>query len=383
MRKKLQLKHLKQIAEQAKVEYKLESQLRNVLSKQDIHILLQGNIDEITGRLNEKLQVDLYKYGKSSIKLPVSLLKNLSKHNSTNARIIAAKLLPENLAKNLKNDKSRDVRISYASRAPIGVIVEMCKKYPKDDQLIEIKNNKLDELSLDNCVSGQAIVNSKFEENQLELTDHWYELQARKLLEDYGEFTVTPIFVEKHWNPTAVNKYCQALKASYQIEIDIEKLQSAVDNYLQSLDKSRVEYNGSLTEIKSYLQNQLKYENSLDESIIFEFSDQEKDFAQNLYETQCSNNEYIKLFESMFRIKKSCVPRAVRNYYLNEDSVRSVELPAQGYVLENAAIENVENAISRYVSSWNHKHSNLNIPLKIDWDYNPRSNKILFSLEVI
>lgn len=371
---KLKLNDLRTIAKQTKQESQaivaLRRDIREVFGSK---MRVDGNVVELSKRINERLET-LERTGGHNIKMPTATLVKLAKHKSAEARKVAARLLPERIAVKLSRDKNSGVREQVAKRVPVGILVEMCKNFPNDDQLQVIKRDRLlsealgdiIELNQDSNATGETV-----RTQVVELSDVWYENQARKFLEDYGEFTRTPVSIERNWNPLAIQQYCKFVKVTSGVEIDYMKLQEAVDDMLRELDERHTCCYGSMKEIRSFLETETEQTDLMESPVMPIIDVEQRDPLVSLLKNPTTNAEYIKFFEAMFRVKKKDVPTVIRKYRLGEGVTSKTKIPMKAYLPEGQLNVISEQVLDRYVEAWNAQQSLVGEPLKLGWITDP------------
>ena len=385
---KSKLKQLKFAAQQTMQKSKNLSTFRQEIKKAfGSSIRLNESIVEISKSANKRLEC-LERSGGHVIRMPTTLLVKLAKHNSPDVRELAARLLPERIVAKLANDKSSNVRAQVAKRTSLNVLSEMSNKFSNDDELQTIKRQRfltevfgdITPLNVDSKATGDVV-----KTQVLDLSDSWYKNQARKLLDDYGEFTVTPVAIEKNWNPLAVKRFCDSMRLSNNVEIDQDKLQDAVDSLIDDLSKSREEsYGFTMKEVKQQLRNQLEQETILETPVIPILSEEQENIVLNLLENSVTNVEYLRLFESIFSVKKSVVPSAIKKYHLGEGLNEDTLVPMKAIVPNSVIDENTELALDKYVKIWNSRQNLFGEAFKLNWQQDTmQNNQIGFDLEII
>lgn len=384
---KLKLQDLRAIAKQTMQESQVITALRREIREAfGPRMRIDGSIIELSTRVNERLETLERTGAPCDVKMSTSMLVKLAKHKSPVVRQVAARLLPERIAVKLAGDRDPGVREQVAKRAPVGTLVEMCKRFPKDDQLQTIKRERflhealgdVVELNQDSKATGDAV-----RTQVVELSTSWYENQARKLLEDYGEFTRTPVSIEHNWNPLAVRRYCESVKATSGVEIDQKKLQEAVDKMLQELEERRTCCYGSMKEVRNFLEKEANQDSLMETPMMPVVEEEQHDPLVSLLKNPATDAEYIKFFESMFRVKKADVPAAVRKYRLGEGVTSSTMVPMKAYLPQGCLNVVTEQVLDRYVEAWNSQQALVGEPLKLDWNADPSdSGCVGFDLEL-
>lgn len=368
---KLTLKQLRSLAKQTVEESKLidlfRMEIRNTFGPS---IVTDGcTVANIARQVNESLDA-----GVVPSSMPrVSLLVRFSNNESAEVRTLVARLLPEKFINKLKDDVNESVRHAVARRVSSTVLFEMCRSYPEDDQLQLIRKQRVLKEGLD-LKSAAKLSSVSQKTNVVELSDEWYKKTARKILNDYGEFTYgTPRPIEHHWNPVAVKNFCDHTRVSSGVQIDYDKLQSAVDELLTSLEEDPL-FKGTLNDLLKNLTEAVNKEKTK----IFEI---EADKVATIAEANVSAAEYVKKFEETHNVIKADIPAAIKKYRLGEVFKYSTQIPAK--VKVHQLTEVVEKELDRYVHSWNEVQALQGEPLKIDWCIDPTdASNVCFEMEL-
>lgn len=367
---KLTLKQLRSLAKQTIEENKLVDLFRNEIRNTfGPAIVTEGqSVASIARQVNESLDA-----GVSPRVMPkVSLLVRFSNNDNPEVRKLTARLLPEKFITRLKDDVNEAVRHAVAKRASALVLFEMCRVNPDDDQLQLIRKHRVINEDLD--LKAAAKLSSVSQKNiAIELSDEWYENAARKIINDYGEFSYgTPRPIEHHWNPGAVKNFCDHTRVTSGVHIDYEKLQNTVDNMLTSLEKDPI-FKGTLVDLLKNLTETVEKEKINVFEIVSEPTQE--------FETNISSLECVKKFEESYNVIKADIPAAIRKYRLGEAFATSTQVPAK--VKISKLTENVEKSLDKYVHAWNEVQSLRGEPLKIDWCVDPTdASNVCFEMEL-
>lgn len=381
----MKLQQLRAVARSTLVEVKATEALRNAMPKVfGPAMRVDGDLKVLARRVNERLDVMERTGNTAIIEIATAVLAPLARNRSAEVRKMVARLLPKNLTTKLCEDRHPAVRAAVARRVPYDALCKMCERFPNDDQLTTIKAERIDEVlepveELDSKAIGETVMT-----NVSELSKQWYMEAARKLLEDYGEFTRTPVLAERHWNPKAVARYCASLKASWGVEIDAKKLQEAVDMLLRELDDRREnQYGNSLSEIKKNLERLVESDDRGKLPIMPIVAEERTDPVKSLLENRCTNAEYLKFFESMFNVRKSTIPATIRKYRLGEGMSKETFVPMKAQLPHGVLNEVTEQALNRYVECWNAAVALAGEPLKLGWNIDPANiASVGFDLEL-
>lgn len=368
---KLHLKRLQTIAKETMLDKKLSCALKeDVLKVFGSTIIVENqSLDMICRQVNDLLET-FRRTGKDCKSvLQTTLLTQLMNQNSVEARKLAAQLLPERLSLKLAFDKNSSVRTQVANRAPLGVVVEMCKRFPDDDELSIIKEQRLlQEFDAKNL--------QKLEKDDLELSDGWYHQQARKLIDDYGELSYgLPRRVDRIWKVPAVNRLCASLKASYNIVVDAQKLLDVIDELLEELDTIRTP---SLKEIKQQLQLNVKRD-LLNETRIMPCIEEQEDKIKTLFQQRFSSM-FTEQFETTFSVKKSTLSGELKSRMLQEGIIETITVPTRAFIQRSIDVD-IEQVFDSYVSKWN--KLNENCVFKLCWNIDVNNDRsIIFGAKL-
>lgn len=374
----MDLKHreLKRIAQAALNEKRVLTALRQEVKRVfGTSIVVEGRIEQLARRVNERLEV-LSQTGREVPSFKTSLMARLANHGEQDVRQMAARVLPERFARKLMFDGSPAVRIQVAKRLPDEQLDEMVKRFPGDDLLKTYRRER--ELNEEYDASSYFGRLGKADGVKIsaspELTDQWYADQARRMVKEYGEYpSRMPRMLERSWHPLAVKRYCASVKATSGVEIDETKLRGAIDDVLSELDDMYVS-NEPLKEMIERLKEQVDREELLSEAVMPVLEEKVTDPVENLLEIDAGIAEYVTMAESVFGIKKTTLPSAIRKHCLQESGGRITEVPVLGTLPHGGAFREVdEKALDRYVRCWNEVQSMNGEPLMLNWNVNPRS----------
>lgn len=309
-----------------------------------------------------------------------SLLLSLKDHSDETVRKVVAQLLPESFLKKFFDDRSDVVRYYVAQRLGKSDLLELKRRYPNDFMLqtVIVENKKSINIEPFELIekdkvdpdynSGKAKQEKVVKQiNDIELSDTWYETQAKNILMQYGEFSYgTPRHVERHWNPLAVKRYCDSIKATSGVVIDRIKLQNAVNKALLQYDDELLSSTNSLQKIKESLQQNINVDvaNQIPTLLI----DEGLNKVESLLVERDEKKFYNK-FEDMFDvIKKKYKP----NIHQLSECIELFDLTVPKYcsIPEGFVDEVTCKALNRYTSTWN----SLNESKKIQLTWNVSNN---------
>jgi hypothetical protein len=377
MELKLKLRQLQDVARTTLNEDKAIQTLREEARKVfGPTMRVDGTPVALATRINDHLSYLEHTGADVDVRVKTSVLTALMKHPVAEVRKVAARLLPEKLALNMTQDRDAGVRATIARRMPAQIVKEMCKRYPNDDQLHTILSEAVEEFD----IHGDKRLGDSAKTKTIELSEAWYEQQAQRILEDYNEFSsAMPRQIDRHWNPLAVRRYVDSVRATSGVTIDVERLQKAVDKLLEDLDDRReenYEYR-TMREVKASLKQLVNEDVSGARQVMPVISEAEEDVVKNLLNSQMSSHEYMRFFESIFRVRKANVPAAIRKYRLGEGISHDTLVPMKAYLPHGRLDEVTEHAIDRYVTAWSDAQKLVGEPLQLGWNADPGDTSVI------
>lgn len=302
------------------------------------------------------------------------------------ARVFAARVLPESYIKKMSNDSSDEVRHTVARRLPLQLVKEMVKKTPHDDELRFILREKKSSSGIktpekrpfahDPVEDKERLGDAVKQDPGLDLSDSWYDMQASKFIKDYGGN------MEGQWQAPLAYRYCSSVKATSGVDIDEKKLLDAINKQLEEKDDRTLE-RFSLREVAQKLLSEV--ENDSDDSdlqlpVIDESCDNP---VEALLHANCSSNEYVERANELFSIKESIMPRSLRKYRLSEGIRGDLLIPCVGRVPGKYVDSIDESALDLYVEHWNAVQASNGEPIRIEWSHNPTTqNGVSFNVEL-
>jgi hypothetical protein len=376
---KLEIKHLKDIARNVIVEKKMERVLRQEAAHTFGSRLIESTeLEVLAEQVNDLLET--FKASGKSVdsKFTTTSLLAFVDNPSVEVRAMIARLLPEGMLPKMVNDKSDVVRHVVASRVGINHLIEMCKRHPSDDQLSLIREERKVESTL--SLYHDKPMGSLARSMPLDLSDLWYQTTARKIIQDHGAFTRTPVSLERHWNPLAVKRFVESMRVSSGTEIDEKKLQAAVDEQITEIDENwegaeKVRFS-SFKEAKEYLTKAALEESVMSTPVMVVLEEQESDSLKNLLSSSFTSSEFRKVFESLFHVQFGPPAGDLKKHLIAEGLVQSSLIPKRSKIPEGRVDQIAESVIDRYVRDWN----NNSVNVQINWEY--RGDDVLFSARV-
>lgn len=330
-------------------------------------VMVSKNCEKVAEAVNE--QLDLFEstgreVQRSSVK--ISVLVEAASSNSAVVRKVAARLLPVKMSSRLLNDQSSAVRCAAAKRLPYNVVREALKKFPNDDQMSSIvRQKKILEAGLPKPKEidepfdmygeeplGDAV---KTKVSDKDLPDSWYERLAHKLCAEYGGN------LEGNWEETIATRIVASYFSTTGVKLDREKLLKSIYDCIKAREED-VLGEGSLKAIAARL---LK-ESHLDDKA-FDVIEEVDDPVKDLLESNYSSAQYVEEAEKIFSIRKSTVPSGIKKYRLGEGSHVETLIPVNGRVPGGLMSVTVENALDRYVDSWNKRQALNGEPYRLSW----------------
>lgn len=306
--------------------------------------------------------------------LRVSALLSAAETNKE-ARKLAARLLPEKYAVKFLTDKDSSVRCAAAKRFSYDQLAETLRRYPFDDQLLTIAQQKRlfeagiptpksDDDQFDMYGDGPiAEILDGYEPE--DLTDGWYKRMAVKIFNDYRGR------LDGNWKHLAVSRLCSSIYATSGVKVDYmkltEELEAVCENY-------------------GFLKEGFAFEETK-ERLIFEADEAETnvmpvldesffaDPIKELLREGSSKTSYVDSANKLFNITHDLIEES-----LYTGDVQLVEAPQygrlpSGYNWNSSA----EKALDRYVSNWNERADARGSNCRIAWNYG-FNTKINFSV---
>jgi hypothetical protein len=376
----LKLEELQRVAKITIKEEQKNSAIRDELFRVfGPPVMVSKSCERVAEAANEQLdffestgQTD-YKSAKTSILVEALM----SKHSEV--RKLAARLLPIRLAERLLSDPSSSVRCAVAKRLPYGSLKESIRKFPNDDQLLTIvKQKRLQESGLPNVKPveepfdmygeeplGDAV---KTRSTGKDLPDSWYERLASKLCKEYGGN------IEGNWEETVATRVVASHYSTTGVKLDREKLLKCIYDCIKAREEE-VLGEGSLKAIAA----RLLRESHLDDAVLPVIEDR-NDPAADLVESSLSNSQYIEEAEKVFSIRKASVPAGIKKYRLGEGNHKETLIPVNAKVPGGKMTVTAENALDRYVDSWNKRQALEGEPYRLSWGPGAALDSVSFNL---
>lgn len=363
---KLRLCELQRIVEQTLNDEEIVSDLREEAGRVLDRSLLNVELEEIATKVNEELDL-LEHVDCSTLGLDSNVLIRCLKHSDPNVRRFAARVVPKKYLADVAYDRSKIVRAAVASRAGALQVREMMKKFPNDKVIrsIYVKRRLHEGLPMPKAndepfdMHGEKLGDVTQTEQKPELSKQWYETKAFKLLQDYGGN------IEYAWEEIAVKDFVDHTKATSGVEIDAEKLLDALKKLMEERDDRALE------------RNDIKESHVLLPEYV-----EPIDLVKELLETNVSSSAFVSRMNSLFNVKESIVPGALRKHIVGEG--RSVEsnVPVSCRTPHGKAPRALdERALDAYCRAWNAQQSVRGEPFVIEWSNHPDSaDKICFSV---
>jgi len=285
-----------------------------------------------------------------------SLLMKFSSHPSAEVRKLIVRLLPENLAERFASDKSNTVLYEVARRIPLREAKALSKHHPSDKALYTIYRDRYLSEAAETLRAGEALKGAVSTGPTVnDLSDLWYETEARKALSDYGVAHGGPI--ENSWDEVFVKRYCASLASTTRIACDPDRLWAAIQDLLDERDD------------KVLKANELTVESKLRPNPF-----EKKNIIENLLKSNLGSLQFVNKFDSIFDVRVVEESFKSHKYRLLENSQLSLEVPVfaripAGYKFTTT----LENVFDRYVSSWNSIQAQRGSHVRIDWMPHPKN----------
>lgn len=273
-------------------------------------------------------------------------------------RIFAARVAPVRFVDKLASDPSVDVRHEVAKRVSVRVLDGMIKRWPRDDQLREVARKRgLLIVELKKSGGYEKVGDPMKQWEGPKLSDVWYEQQAENLMKKFMNN------IEYMWEETAVRQFANAMRATNGTEVDEKKLYDVLKKKIYDRETERLEALDDEPLREQPLKETIEWlKLGGHRSLIVPVIEHVEDPVLTLLEKRVSNRQYVREFESLFEVKTSPVPSALRKYGIDEMTV-----PVKATVPNRKPIGVVEEkALDKYVSCWNSCQSTE--PIKLSWD---------------
>lgn len=329
-------------------------------------VMVSKNCERVAEAVNE--QLDLFESTGREVQrglVKTSVLVEASVSNSAVLRKVAARLLPLKMAARLLNDPSSSVRCAAAKRLPYEQIKESLRKFPKDDQLSTIVRQKrlfesglpkpeVDDEPFD-IYGEEPLGDSVKQFKGSDLSDGWYKRLAHKLCSDYGRN------IEGNWEETLATRIVASYFSTSGVKLDRDKLLNAIYDCIEQREEAVIG-EGSLKAIAS----RLLRESYMDDSVMPVIEDR-NDPVADLVESNYSTAQYVDEAERIFSIRKSSVPTGIKKYRLGEGHRGETLVPVNGRIPGGSMTSTVEQALDRYVDSWNKRQALAGEPYRLSW----------------
>jgi hypothetical protein len=330
-------------------------------------VMVSRNFERVAEAVNE--QLDLFESTGREVQrgaVKTSVLVEAATSNSAVVRKVAARLLPSKMAERLLNDPASSVRCAAAQRLSYSQIREAVRNFPADDQLRTIaRQKKLNEAGLPkpevndepfDMYGEEPLGDAVKQRPGVDFSDSWYERLAHKLCSDYGGN------LEGNWEEILATRVVASHYSTTGVKMDREKLLKAIYDCIEAREDA-VLGEGSL---KS-LSKRLLRESHLEETSAMPVIEFQTDPVRELLESNFSTAEYVDAAEKLFNIKKSTVPSGIKKYRLGEGTHKETQVPVNGRIPNGNITTTVENALDRYVDSWNKRQALAGEPYRLSW----------------
>lgn len=365
----LKLEELQQVAKKTIKEEQKHASIRDELFRVfGPPVMVSKNCERVAEAANE--QLDLSESSgrvvqRGDIKTSVLIEASVSPYAAV--RKVAARLLPGKMAARLLNDPSSSVRCAVAKRLPYDSLKESIKRFPTDDQLRAIaRQKKLHEAGLPKPKEVDEPFDMYGEEplgdavktwsSDKELPDTWYERLAHKLCSEYGGN------LEGNWEETIATRIVASHYSTTGVKLNRDKLLNSIYDCIKEREDA-VLGEGSLKSIASRL---LK-ESYLDDAVMPIVDETRNNPIADLLESNCSSAQYIDDAEKLFSIRKSTVPAGIKKYRLGEGHHGETLIPVNGKIPGGKMDSTTEQALDRYVDSWNKRQALAGEPYRLSW----------------
>jgi len=366
---RVKLGELQKIVDRTLAEERSIDALREEISRVlGPSVITNVKLDQLAEGANYRLDVFEHTGRGPRTSFKASVMMKFIDSKSVEARRLAVRTLPVSYTSKFKNDADPSVRHAAARLLPLDSLKEMLKKTPHDDELRQITRQRYlaeagvktpEKHPLGTDVPGEAerLGDAVKQHPGPELSEQYYATLANKLIKDYGGN------IEGQWEAPAAHRYCASVKATSHVDIDEQKLYDAIMKELEEKDDRTLE-RYSLKEVAQRLLESDSHEMPL--------YTEEIDPSRELLESDVSSAEYVKRAMSVFNVRESVMPRSLRKYRLAEGRQGEIRIPCMGKVPGARGISRVdEQALDRFIKSWNDVQLTTGEPIHIDWSHNP------------
>jgi hypothetical protein len=381
---RLRLQELQRVVDRTLAEEKAVDALRQEVSRVlGPSVLTNVKLDQLAEGANDRISV-LERTGRESqINFKPAVMLKFADSASVEARVLAARTLPERYVARMRGDKSAAVRHAVARRLPASLVKEMLKRTPNDDALrVIFHDKKLTEAGLATPdkkdepfdMYGEEPLGDTVKQDGAAtdegLSDAWYETTAHKFIQDYGGN------IEGQWEEPVVHRFCASSKATSGVEIDEKKLYKEIMKQLKEKDDRTLE-RYALKEIAQSLREGLEPE-------LPQLFSEAVDPLETLLHSDVSAAEYVKQANKLFNVRESVMPKSLRKFRVTEGLSGDIKIPCLARVPGNGNVSRLaERALDLYVKNWNMLQAMNGEPVRINWSTNPtKAGMISFNAEL-
>lgn len=372
---RLKLQNLRHVVRRAKSETKLVEAFRLEVKRvlgpiMDTSVKLEALAEQV----NDRVAV-LTRTGRTAhLGFQPGMIIPFANHSNYEVRSMAANLLPQNQLGRLANDPHSMVRSIVAQRAELTTVREMMRRFPRDENLRSIYQNRKVQALNEEGVPQPKVVDEPFDMygeklgdavkqgEGPDLSDDWYITTAQKLFQMYDKN------LEWNWEEKAVAQLVQHTKSTTGVEIDAEKLLKAVEDYIEEREERALERN-ALKELASRLDEEALMVEST-ENLYTDHSDA----VSSLLESSLSSGEYVKQANKVFQVREAMMPEALKKHNIGERRMLSdvQKIPVKGRLPHGRSPRSLdERALDLYVRHWNALQRQKGEPMKLDWNPHP------------
>ncbi len=287
-----------------------------------------------------------------------SVLARLGRHESPQARRLAARFAEGALLEGLSADKDVNVLTEVVRRVPLETAKKIVRRNRHEDglrfivedrEVVEVEPQSVESV-LDMDPSTRREIETRSHEDDV-LDDFWYEEMARNLVETYGNT------METNWIRIAVNQYAASINSMMGVPVDVPKLLHAVNEIIAARDEQYIDYHNVLKVTVESLERRVVRDE-------LELVVEEQDEVEALLEANLTTRQTIETCERLFEVKSSPLTRSVKGALLAEELTGFMDVvPSEGVLPTSVLRESDEHALDAYVTAW----STLNAPLTLSW----------------
>jgi hypothetical protein len=362
----LKLKELANVAKKTITEEKITNALRKEVARVlGPSVLTDVRLERMAECANDRIDVLERTRRADDFDFRPSIVSKFMNNPSAEVRRFVARVLPEQYVARMWHDHDLSVRHAVARRLPLTKVQEMVSRDPGDDELrVIMRNKRIQEAGITlpkvedepfDMYGEDRLGDAVKQGEEPEMSDQYYATLAHRLISDYSGN------MEGQWEEIVAHRYCVSVKMTSGVEIDEKKLYDEIIKQLTEKDDRTLE-RYALKETVELLR----------EGVEPEIFVEDVDPVQELLSSQCSAAEYVAKANEVFHVREAAIPNSLRKYRVTEGCTGDFMVPVLAVVPGTRTISTLdEQALDRYVRSWNDKQAGHGEPIRIDWAPNP------------